>query len=353
MDGKRSKKIRRLLTACALILLFIVIVIVLAFAGRDVIGNLRGLDPRFIFVALASYAGVQLAWGIKYYLLVKRKVKRAYFPYVMIANMVGNFVNVTTPSGRLAGEPVRAGAISRRYRSSFGSVFAATMVDKMSLTIAMILILIPLMIYTFITFQVDPLIKYTVIGFIIFWFIIGALLYLLFKYLSESRAAKLGKGIYTTVKFFFKSRIGDRDQFIETIMKGIKDFKESFKSISKNPFYMTIDIILGMLIYGFRFVAAYMFFIAIGHPVDFLIVAIVVHITFIIGLMSQFPGMVGIGETTMTGLYLAMGVNSGAAITVSILTQINMYAFEMGLGYIATVILNLVSLRKPKFLKKD
>ena len=49
------------------------------------------------------------------------------------------------------------------------------------------------------------------------------------------------------------------------IKKGIRDFKESFKSISKNPFYMTLDIILGLLIYGFRFVAAYMFFIAIGH----------------------------------------------------------------------------------------
>lgn len=352
MDGTRAKKIRRLLTATALILLFIVIVIVFAFFGREVIDNLRGLDPRFILVAFASYAGVQLAWGIKYYILVKRKVKRAYFPYVLVANMVGNFVNVTTPSGRLAGEPVRAGAISRRYRAPFGSVFAATMVDKMSLTIAMILILIPLMIYAFLHFEMDPLVKYLVVGFVVFWIILGIGLYLLFKYLSESRIAKLGKGIYGTVRFFLRSKIGDRDQFIEMIKKGIRDFKESFKSISKNPFYMTLDIILGLLIYGFRFVAAYMFFIAIGHPVDFLIVAIVVHLAFIIGLMSQFPGMVGIGETTMITLYKVMGVNYGAAITVTMLSQINMYAFEIGLGYIATVVLNLASLKKPGYRKK-
>jgi len=63
---------------------------------------------------------------------------------------------------------------------------------------------------------------------------------------------------------------------------------------------------------------------------------------FIIGLMTQFPAMIGVGEASMTMLYLSTGVKASRAITVSVLTQLDSYIFEIGLGYLSLVVLNLM-----------
>ena len=344
--GKRRKK--RFLTFLSLFLLLIVLVVVISFLGQDLVDELRGVDPKYVLVALVAYACVQLAWGIKYYITVRRRVRNAYFPYVLLANIVGNFVNVVTPSGRLAGEPVRARLISKRYGARYSTVFAATMMDKMSLSIGMLILLVPLLVYAFLMFEVPPLLKYFVAAFALAWVVIGLLIYLFFRNLTEKRTAFLGKGIFAVSKKFMKGKFRKRTYFLERMKKGVREFRSSFKKLSKNPLYMVLDIFLSMSLYIFRYVAAYMFFQAIGYPVDFLVVATAVHISFIIGLMSQLPGMIGVGESTLTGLYLAMGVKPAQAVTVSILSQLNMYVFEIGLGYLATFVVNMVNLRWPK-----
>ena len=344
--GNRGKK--RILTFLALVLLLIVLILVFSFMGQELVETLRGVDLKYVALALVAYACVQLTWGIKYFLIVKRRVKNAYFPYVLLANMCGNFISVITPSARLAGEPVRSRLISKRYGAKFSTVFSATMMDKMSLSIGMLMLLVPLLFYAFLMFEVPPMLKYLVAAFFLFWIILGIVLYLFFKNLDERRTAIFGKGLFAIIGKFMKGKFRKRKYFLERMKNGVEEFRSSFKVLSRKPLYMILDVALSMSLYIFRYVAAFMFFHAIGYPVDFLIVATAVHISFIIGLMSQLPGMIGIGESTLTGLYLAMGVDTTAAVTVSILSQLNMYVFEIGFGYMATFVVNIVNLKWPK-----
>lgn len=344
MEVKGRK--RRRLTWIALAIVFIVLVIVISTVGRDILRELAGLNVVYVLYALACYLGVQLSWAIKWFLLVKRRVKRAWFPYVALANMYGNFVNVTTPSGRMAGEPLRARAVARRYRTRFSSVFASAMVDKMTLTLAMIILIIPLTIYMTYSFSMPRILEYLLGAFVLFWVGVATVSYLIFKGMEEGRSRRVGGFIYKISKIILRGKYRDKGFFINRVKNGIMEFKRSFKILSKDPIFMIVDIFLGIVVYLFRFSAAYMFFLATGHSEPFLTVSAVVMIAFIIGLMSQLPGMVGIGESTMTGFYLAMGVQASTAITVSILTQLNVYVFEIGLGYLSMIALNLWRTRR-------
>jgi uncharacterized protein (TIRG00374 family) len=317
-------------------------VILMISMGDDVLKEIRGLDPIYVLLSMACFIGIQITWGLKYFLLVRRRVPKAWYPCVLLPNMAGNFVNITTPSGRMAGEPVRAKMVATCYNVRFSRVFATAMMDKASLTIAMLSLLIPLSIYATLSFDMPRLLQYITGAFVLFWVIIGIISYLIFRNLGERQTKQMGSFIHRVSKFLLGSRSKDRGYYIERIKSGIAEFRSSFSFLAKNPFYLVLDLALGILIYGFRFAAAYMLFIAVGHSVPFLTVAMVVMIAFAIGLLSQIPGMIGIGEFTMAGLYGGVGIAPATALTVSIMTQMDSYIFEIGFGYIAMLVMNFV-----------
>jgi len=321
--------------------LVVLIVIIWSVGAQGLFETLIGLDPRYVTLAVVSYSGVHLAWAIKWYILVKKPLKAAYFPFVLLANLTGNFINITTPSGRMAGEPIRAGAVSRRFKGKFSKVFATAMVDKMGLTIAMILLLIPIIIFAYHEFDMPPLLKYFLIIFFIFWAAVGLASYVIFRGMTRTKAERMGTWVYHVTRFLHRDKGSKREHIVGKIRDGLTDFRQSFKELAKNPLIIIIDVILGITTYAFRFFAAYMFFLAVGAPTNIFIVATAVHISFIIGLISQLPGMVGIGESTQTALYLAMGVDPTKALTVAILTQLNTYLYELGLGYLAMFTMNV------------
>ncbi len=339
MEEKARRK--RSLTWIALALLLIVLIVMFSMVGGEVLAELKDLRWGYFFLALACYLGVQLSWAIKWFLLVKRRVKNAYFPFVALANMYGNFVNITTPSGRMAGEPLRARAVSKMYHKRFSTVFAASMVDKMTLTMAMLILLVPLTIYMTYTFNMPKMVEYFLGAFVLFWMGVGLVSYFLFKGMGEGRSRKIGSFIYRLSKVILRGKYRDKGFFIDKVKNGIMEFKSSFKILSKDPIFMALDLLLGCLVYGFRFAAAYMFFLSVGYSQPFMTVATVVMIAFIVGLISQLPGMAGIGESTMAFLYSATGVKYSVAVTVSILSQLNVYVFEIGMGYLAMLALNI------------
>ena len=339
---KRKGRIRRWFIIVSMVIFFGVIVGLLLSMGDKVLDEIRGLNPVYVLLSMACFFGVQLSWGIKYYLLVRRRVRKAWFPCVMLANMAGNFVNITTPSGRMAGEPVRAKMIASCYNTRFSRVFAAAMVDKASLTIAMISLLVPLTIYATVTFDMPRLLQYMTGAFVLFWVVVGIISYLIFRNLGDKQSRRVGSFVHKVSRFLLGRKSRDRGYYVEKVKSGLIEFRSSFKFLAKNPIYMAVDILLGILIYSFRFGAAYMLLIAVGHSVPFLTVATVVMITFAIGLLSQMPGMIGVAETTMTYLYYSVGIAPATALTVSVMTQMDSYLFEIGLGYVAMVSMNFI-----------
>lgn len=336
---------RRLLTLIGLGILALVLTLMFIYAGRDILDEVFSLDMRYVLLSFLCFLGLQLAWAIKFYILVRRRVPKARFPYVALVNMAGNFVNITTPSGRMAGEPLRASYIARKYGSRFSTIFAAGMVDKMTFTVAMLLLLIPLMVWASLKFDMPDLLQLLLGSFILFWVVVGLVSFLLFKSLSEGRSVKWGMFLHRIIRFFLRGRMKDSTFFIERFKNGVLEFKGTFVKLSKNPLRMCLDMVFAILVHGLRFSAAYMLFIATGHSEPFLTVATVVMMAFVIGLMSQL--MIGVGEATMSLLYIATGVKAARALTVSVLTQLDSYIFEIGLGYLCLILLNIID-RKDK-----
>jgi uncharacterized protein (TIRG00374 family) len=332
----------KLFMGAALVVLLAIFIVIFAVEGRSVFETMRGLDPLYIMLALSAYAGVQLAWGLKWFLHVRKVAPKAGFLYVLIANMAGNFVSITTPSGRMAGEPVRAGAVARRYNAKFSDMFASTVVDKLGLTVGMISVFVPLVIYLYAKYDLPDILNYLIFLFFIFWIAVGLATFTIIKSMKWWKADRVVDLAYVITKFFKGASPFDRQALIHKISEGLKSFRETIKEQLKDPISMSLDLVLAVTIYLLRIVAAFMFFQAIGYEVSFVLVAITVHLGFIISLVVP----VALPELSMATIYSVLGLNQTPAGIVAVLTQTNFYVFELGLGYVATWLINLLGVSK-------
>jgi uncharacterized protein (TIRG00374 family) len=332
----------KLFMGAALVILLVILIIVFAVQGRSVFETMKGLDPLYIILALSAYAGVQIAWGLKWFLHVRRASPKGGFIYVLIANMAGNFVSITTPSGRMAGEPVRAGAVARRYNAKFSDMLASTVVDKLGLTVGMISVFVPLVIYLYAKYDLPKVLDYIIFLFFLFWIAVGLATFVIIKSMKWWKADRVVDVAYVITKFFKGTSPFDRQALIKKVTDGLRSFRETIKEQLKDPISMSMDLFLAVTIYVLRIVAAFMFFQAIGYDVGFVLVAITVHLGFIISLVVP----VALPELSMATIYSVLGINETPAGIVAVLTQANFYIYELGVGYIATWLINLMGVSK-------
>jgi uncharacterized protein (TIRG00374 family) len=143
-------------------------------------------------------------------------------------------------------------------------------------------------------------------------------------------------------RFFKGPSPFDRQAIIGKVADGLRSFRETVKEQLRDPVSMSADLVLAITIYLLRFAAAYMFFMAIDYHVSFVLVAITVHMGFIISLVIP----VALPELSMATLYSVLGLDQTPAGIVAVLTQANFYVFELGLGYIAAWLVNFLGVSK-------
>lgn len=98
---------------------------------RRVLREASGADPGFLLLSVLAAAGRYLVWGAKWTAMLRRQGSIRY-GVALRALLAGAFVNLTTPTAKLAGGFLRAGLVHRRTGWGLAVAYGWALADQIT-----------------------------------------------------------------------------------------------------------------------------------------------------------------------------------------------------------------------------
>lgn len=297
----------------------------------SVLGILRTLKWYYIAGAFALNLSVFLIWTYKWKLLVDKvnKVKiKEIFPILMAAN----FVNTTTPTASLGGEPLKAYYLSKKYKKEKTMYIATVIIDKAINLITSLAFSLASIIIVSIFLEIPKILKVALDSMII----IMGIAVIIFVSRRKIKVKKLAGWAY----FLFKKKFKNKEKFISYLDEKTSNITKILKQTYRDKKSLRKEIGLGVIMQILTFSKPYILFLSFGQAVNPLYIILAVSISMLIGQIVIIPGGIGVVETMMIGIYTALGIDPGIAATVAILDRMIYYIFTLGVGYISLTYIN-------------
>ncbi|KYC46322.1 MAG: Glycosyltransferase AglD [Candidatus Methanofastidiosum methylothiophilum] len=257
---------------------------------------------------------------------------------VFIATMIGIFFNNVTPGARTGGEPMKTFIISKEEDiSPIENVFATVTVDRIVESLPFFILAIFAVIYV----NLFHTVKLSVIFLLLFILIIYISVLLVASYICFNKNAG------EKVVFKFLTLIGKVSKRIkkyeDLALSMVENFHSQFQLILKSRNNLYKSILASVMMWICWILRTYFVFLALGKPLNPILVALVTTISLLMGLIPFLPGGLGIVEVTMSVLYASLKVGKNIALTATILDRIISFWFVLFLAGIIS------SYNLPKF----
>jgi uncharacterized protein (TIRG00374 family) len=129
----------------------------------------------------------------------------------------------------------------------------------------------------------------------------------------------------------------------------VENFHSQFQLILKSRDNLYRSILASVIMWICWILRTYFVFLALGKPLNPVLVALVTTISLLMGLIPFLPGGLGIVEVTMSVLYAALKVGKNVALTATILDRILSFWFVL----VFAGIISSYNLPKLKSMKSD
>lgn len=297
----------------------IVVLALIWWAGIDeTISIIRSTDWRYLSLAVLMQALAVMAWALRWRVFLDRAEVRESLGRILVAVLVGIFVNNITPGARAGGEPARTYVVSRGKGDIYGRTFATVMADR-------ILDVIPVMLFTFIAFKYALDLKIHVfllvlsISTLVLFIILG--ITLLFSF-NERLAKALLSRLLSLLKRVFPHKFAGVEEKIEKkLEKGIMDFRRTLIEISRDKVVFFKTLFYSLFLWVVMMLRTFFVFISIGHPLRLYEVLMVQMAGIALGMISILPGGIGIMEGVNSALYLSLSLDKGVAVTATVVDR--------------------------------
>jgi uncharacterized membrane protein YbhN (UPF0104 family) len=123
------RQVLRLLVA--LVCLAGMVWVIASLGPRRVLDVALRADPLWLTLSVLAVAGRFFVWALKWRRMLARRSPVSY-GFCLWALSAGSFLNLTTPTAKLAGGFVRAGMLHRRYGWSMATAYGWSMADQVT-----------------------------------------------------------------------------------------------------------------------------------------------------------------------------------------------------------------------------
>ncbi|AIF70374.1 hypothetical protein PAP_10000 [Palaeococcus pacificus DY20341] len=303
-----------------LILIGVVVILLLIWwAGvEETLAIAMSADVRYLLLALLMQILAVLAWALRWKVFLKKANIDVSVSRILMAVLVGIFVNNITPGARAGGEPARTYIVGKRSDKRYATIFATVMADR-------ILDVIPVMLFTFIAFKYALSLKIhlllVVLAISTFVLFLVLALTLLFSF-NERLAMGLLRRIISLLRRIFPQKFaGIEEKLEEKLQKAIFEFRETLSDLSKDPGVFFKTLFYSLILWVVMVFRTFFVFRSIGYPLEIYKVLMVQMAGIALGMISVLPGGVGITEGVNSALYLSLSINKELAVTGTILDR--------------------------------
>jgi uncharacterized protein (TIRG00374 family) len=323
----------------------VLIFIFIHFVGyEEFITLIRKSNPLYLTLALLFQILNLFFEAYKWKPILESLKPNISIKNVFVATMIGIFFNNVTPGARTGGEPMKTFLISREEElSPIETVFATVTVDRIVESLPFFALAVFSVMYVNLFYTVKwgiiVLLSLIIVAYI------AVLLVASYICFNKNAGEKVVFKVLTIVGKFSK-RI---KKYEDLALSMVENFHSQFQLILKSRDNLYRSILASVIMWICWILRTYFVFLALGKPLNPVLVALVTTISLLMGLIPFLPGGLGIVEVTMSVLYAALKVGKNVALTATILDRILSFWFVL----VFAGIISSYNLPKLKNMKSD
>ncbi|MCC7572926.1 MAG: flippase-like domain-containing protein [Candidatus Methanofastidiosum sp.] len=321
----------------------ILILIFIQFVGyAEFITLIKSANPLYLGLAVVFQLLNLFLEAYKWKPLLESLKPNVSMKNVFVATMIGIFFNNVTPSAKTGGEPMKTFLISKDEDiAPIENVFATVTADRFVESLPFFVLAIFSVMYVNLFYSVG----WTTIAILSFVIMIYICVLLVAIYVCFNKKAG-EKVVFKFIRIIGK--ISKRiNKYEDLALSMVENFHQQFQLILKSRRALYRSIVASIIMWCCWILRTYFVFLALGRPLNPLLVALVSTISLLMGLLPLMPGGLGVVEVTMTLLYASLKVGKNIALTATILDRILSFWFVLVLAGIITSY-NLPKLRPIK-----
>ncbi len=318
------------------ILLFVGLIILAIFMLlSDFVSTLEVIllsdKTNFFLGFLSMFIGV-IFYTISWSILLKSSNIKLKFTKAFESVWISVFFNVMVPTASISGEVFRIWYTVKETNSGYGSVAATVFIHRILCFIPFMLGSILGFIYFLIAYNLPAYLSSILIfvsTLISFAFLLLTMLWFKPK-ITMKIALKIAGALE---KIVYKKNPLRLKEFLQ---KAFEEFENSLKILGYNRYSLLLSLIFAIFFWLFDVAVAYFVFQSLNYQIPFILIVAV----YTIGITVQIipvgvPGMVGIVETIMSGLYTLAGIPLNISVAATMMIRIIMMWIEALIGGLA------------------
>ncbi|NLN40606.1 MAG: flippase-like domain-containing protein, partial [Clostridiales bacterium] len=281
-----------------------VVFIVVDTNWKEVSVHISSLPLRFIGLLLLAQCFTIFLLALQWRSMALRVKKDVYFLDILKMNAKGSVVDAITPGVKAGGEVARVYELRKRLQIDFGK---ATIVVGLQKTLSLLSFLF-LTLFSLIWFSFNMSIKYRhylhifVVGIAIFAIFLGALI--LFSLRPEMLIKLLNS-------FFSKTRLMGK------IDKTLRDYNNTIRALLRDKRKFSIQMVLALFIWIFYAIKLFVVMKGLDIEMDFISIAAITFLTYIMGMIPILPGSIGSFESSMLVLLAIKGISIEMGLSIA------------------------------------
>jgi hypothetical protein len=330
----KYKKMNGFLHKKSLLLLFAGVLALFLFISfstdfNSLMTYVASADYRYYALAFISTTLNVFALAISWLVLLKSASIRLRLSKVLEVTWITNYLNIIVPAASFGGEVFRIWYAVEETKDNYGKVTATVFLHR-------VIVFLPFIFGSFIGFLYLAIfhnLPTYMIGLLLIFsaFLLLMLLILLLLSIKPKLAMRMALKIIHFINKIINKGKND-SKLAELTTRTFEEFEQSLKVLErKSP--LLISGVFAFVYWIFDVLVAYFVFLSLGISIPVGVIIAVYTISVSIQVLPLgIPGMVGIQETVMSGLYTISGIPLGLSVAATIMIRLVMTWYEALVG---------------------
>ena len=298
---------------------------------KSVLEYISIADKVLYTLALLSMILGVFAYGGSWIFLLKSAKIRLNTLKAMESTWISTFLNIMVPTASVGGEVARVLYVVEETKDSYGHVAATVFLHRVISFLPFIVGSILGFLYLVLFYNLPAYLS-SILVIVSFALSMSLVILLLFS-VKPKISMRIVLRISRFLDKIFLKRKGDTLKLTELTTKAFTEFDVSLKMLKSSKVSLALSTLFAFAYWIFDIIVAYFVFASLKFPVPLGIIVAVYTIGISIQIVPiGIPGMVGVVETVMSGLYVVSGIPLSLSVAATVMIRLVMMWFEALIG---------------------
>lgn len=296
---------------------------------KEVLVHISSISPKVIVLLLLLQCITILLLSLQWRSVALRVKKEVAFLDILMMNAKGSVVDAITPGVKTGGEVARIYELRKRLEIDFGN---ATIIVGLQKTLSL---------FSFLLLTLCSLI----------WFMLTMKsIYRHYLYVFSTAIALFSLFLVILIFFALKpkgmiallNRLLGNTKFMAKIEEALKNYNNIMRSLLKDKKEFYLQMLLALFIWGFYAFKLSVVMKGLSIEMDYISVAAITFLSYIIGMIPILPGSIGSFEGSMLVLLGIRGIPMEVALSLAFIFRFVTFWFEFVISFIILLLNNII-----------